>query len=209
MRPQLRRKSVRVSLQRQAIAIGANDLELVFHVFIKAGKEYLPNARAHPLSHHMPPAIPVIEVADHRNALGIGGPYGEMHPRGALMGNDMGAHLVVEPQMRALRQIVIVKRSQHRSEGIGINHMPVASGIGGLETHGLAVLQLDRAFKETGIVGLREVAELLPGQGMGGERFRPADKGPGHKGPPGFMQAKNGEGVMVLANDESVNFSLA
>ena len=108
MRPQLRRKSIRVSLEGQADAISAYDLKLVFHIFIKAGKEYLPHPRAHALAHHMPAAIPVVEVADDRDALRIGRPHGKMHPRGALMRNDMGAHLVVEPQMRALRHVIIV-----------------------------------------------------------------------------------------------------
>ena len=33
----------------------------------------------------MPPAVPVVEVADHRDAPGIGRPDGEMHAVGALM----------------------------------------------------------------------------------------------------------------------------
>jgi hypothetical protein len=44
---------------------------------------------------------------------------------------------------------------------------------------------------------------------VGGQRVSPADKGPGHKAAPDFVQAKNGEGVMVLTNDKRVNFSLA
>ena len=111
--------------------------------------------------------------------------------------------------MRALRHVVVVERPQHRPKGIGIDHMPLAPGIGGFEAQGLTVLQLDRAFKETGVMGFCEVADLLPGQGVGGERLRSADKGPGHKTPADLVQAKNGEGVMVLANDKSVNFSLA
>jgi hypothetical protein len=87
--------------------------------------------------------------------------------------------------------------------------MPLAPGIGSFKTQGLAVLQLDRALKETGVMGFGEIADLFPGQGVGGERFRPADKGPGHKTPANFVQAENGERVMVLANDKSVNFSLA
>ena len=87
--------------------------------------------------------------------------------------------------------------------------MPVAPGIGSLKAQGLAVLQLDRTFKETGVMGFREIADLLPGQGVGGECLSPCDKGPGHKAPPDFVQAKNGEGVMVLANDKCVNFCFA
>jgi hypothetical protein len=44
---------------------------------------------------------------------------------------------------------------------------------------------------------------------VGGQRFRSAHKGPGHKTAPDFMQTKNSEGIMVLANDKRVNFSLA
>jgi hypothetical protein len=87
--------------------------------------------------------------------------------------------------------------------------MPLAPGIGRFKAQGLAVLQLDRAFKETGIMGFGEIADPLPGQGVGGESFRPADKSPGHKAPSDFMQAKNSEGIMVLANDKRVNFGLA
>ena len=54
-----------------------------------------------------------------------------------------------------------------------------------------------------------EIADLLACQGVGSERFRPADKGPGHKAPANLVQAKYGEGVVVLANDKCVNFSLA
>ena len=111
--------------------------------------------------------------------------------------------------MRALRHVVVVKRSQHRPEGIRINDVPFSPGIGGLETQGLAVLELNRAFKESGLMGFCEIADLLAGERMGGERVRPADKGPGHEAPANLVQAQDGEGVMVLANDKSVNFSLA
>src|SRR3989337_2544495 len=102
--------------------------------------------------------------------------------------------------MGALRHVVVVKRSQYRSKRIGIDDMPVAPGIGSLEAQGLTLLQFDRTFKETGVMGFCEVADLVPGQGVGGQRFGPADKGPGHKAPPDFVEAKYGEGVMVLAN---------
>ena len=54
-----------------------------------------------------------------------------------------------------------------------------------------------------------EFADLLTGQSVGGKRLSPADKGPGYKATPNFVQAKNSKGVMVLANDKRVNFSLA
>jgi hypothetical protein len=57
-------------------------------------------------------------------------------------------------------------------------------------------------------MGFREIADLLAGKRVGGERICPADKGPGHEAPANLVQAQDGEGVMVLANDKSVNFSL-
>jgi hypothetical protein len=44
---------------------------------------------------------------------------------------------------------------------------------------------------------------------VNGLRISPADKGPRHKAPSNFVQTKNSEGIMVLANDKGVNFSLA
>ena len=62
-------------------------------------------------------AVPVVEVADHRDAAGVRRPDGEMHavarPRASI---EMRAELVEEPEMRALGDVVVVHRAEHRPE---------------------------------------------------------------------------------------------
>ena len=45
------------------------------------------------------------------------------------MVDQMRAELVEQPQMRAFGDVIVVHRPEHRAEGIGIGHPPVAAGI--------------------------------------------------------------------------------
>ena len=110
--------------------------------------------------------------------------------------------------MRALRHVVVVKRAEHGSKGVGINDMPVAARVGSLKAQWLAILEFYRTFKETSIMGFNKVTDLDPIQSVNRYRVSPVDKSPAHKSAPDLMQAKNRERIMVLANDKSVNFSL-
>ena len=58
-------------MRGQACAVGTDDLKFVFHIIGKARKEYLPNARAYALAHHVAAAVPVVEIANHADALRV------------------------------------------------------------------------------------------------------------------------------------------
>ena len=67
-----------IGLQRQPLAVRADDLELVGAPGADIGDEDFPDAGVAALAHHMAPAVPVVEVADDRDAPGVRRPDGEM-----------------------------------------------------------------------------------------------------------------------------------
>ncbi len=77
----------------------------------------------------MAAAVPVVEVADHRDARGIGRPDGEMHADAPSWSIRCAPSLSKSLQMRALGDVIIVHRPEHRAEGIGVRHSPFAAGI--------------------------------------------------------------------------------
>jgi hypothetical protein len=68
----------------------------------------------------MAPRVPGIEIADHRDALGVGRPDREAHARHAVDGRHVGAQRIGQMEMAALVEQVQVEFAQHRSESVGI-----------------------------------------------------------------------------------------
>ena len=110
------RKAKGSAFKRQAHAIGADDLELVGPALADVGQEDLPDAGVLAQPHRVAAAVPVVEVADHRDPAGIGRPDREMDAEGALVLDQMRAELVEQPEMRAFGDVVVVHRAEHRAE---------------------------------------------------------------------------------------------
>src|SRR5882757_131046 len=63
-RAQFRLESERIGLERQAHAIGADDLVFVGPAGADVGNEQFPDAGVATIAHRMPAAVPLVEVAD-------------------------------------------------------------------------------------------------------------------------------------------------
>ena len=182
--------------------VGADDFVFVEGAFAELGDEDLPHPGAGTLAHGVAPAVPGVEIADHRDAARVGRPYREMHPGYAFMIEDMGAHLVVEPQMGAFRGIVVVERPQHRSEGIGIDNRPAAGMVGGLVAQGPAGLDLYGAFEQSGRVQADEFAKRSAIEARRRSSFGAGDERPRDPSAPGLVHAQNRKRILVAALDD-------
>src|SRR5690349_4677102 len=107
-RPKLRAESEGIGLERQFLASRPDDLVFIGLARADIGQENFPDAGIDTLAHDMAAAVPVVELADDRDAPRIRRPDGEMDAACALVLDQMGAEFVEEPQMRALRDVVIV-----------------------------------------------------------------------------------------------------
>ena len=110
--------------------------------------------------HRVAPAVPVVEVADHRDARGVRRPDGEMHARDAGMLDRMRAQPLPQPAMRALADQIVVELAQHRAEAVGVVHLPRAAGIVGAQR----VAEPDRpvlehALEQAGLVAGFQLAD--------------------------------------------------
>ena len=82
------------------------------------------------MPHRMAAAVPVVEVADDRNALGVRRPDREMHARRRPRGRIRCApSLSKSRRCVPSRDVVVVHRPEHRAEGIGIDQPPFAAGV--------------------------------------------------------------------------------
>ena len=122
----------------------------------------------------MAAAVPVVERPDHRDAPGIRRPDREMHAGRALMVDQVRAELVEQPEMRALGDVIVVHRAEHRPEGIGVGDPPLAAGIARAVAQRLALGDRQLALEEAGIVAARQLADFFAGQCEGRRRFRRA-----------------------------------
>ena len=74
------------------------------------------------------------------------------------MVDQMRAELVEEPEMRSFGDVIIVHGPEHRPEGIGVGHRPLAAGIPRTVTQRLALADRQLAIEEAGIVAAGEFA---------------------------------------------------
>jgi hypothetical protein len=204
-RPQFRTKGKRVGLQRQLLALWPEDLEFVGASRADIGHEDLPDADVLALAHGMPAAVPFVEVAHHRDAARIGRPYREMDARCAFMVDKMGAELVEQPQMRAFGDVVVVHRTEHGPEGIGVGHPPFAAGVARQKFQRCARGCRNRAFEETGIVAAGQFAQRRPVKRVGrnglGVRYEAArDERPFRS-----LNTENRECVAMCAGDDRLD----
>ncbi len=94
-------KGVRIGLYPQVTPFGL-DLVFVERPLADPGNEYLPDAGSPHGPHGKKPAVPIVEVADDTDALGIGCPHGKCHASHAVHLASVGAQLFVQPVMSPL-----------------------------------------------------------------------------------------------------------
>ena len=119
LRAHLGGKRHRIGLERQQLAVGAQDLELVLVAGGDRRHEDFPEAvAAH--AHGVAPAVPVIEIADDAHAPRIRRKHREGDAGDAVVHDRMRAELVVELKMRALAQEVEIEIGQNRRKAIRV-----------------------------------------------------------------------------------------
>ena len=114
----------RVRLERLDRPVGADDLELVDGAFADVGDEDLPQPAVDALAHLVPAAVPGVEVADHGDPARMRRPYREAYAVDALVRRQMRAEPFIQPPVRALDQQMVVERTEHRAERVGIAKTP-------------------------------------------------------------------------------------
>ena len=98
------------------------DLVLVERAFAQPGNEQFPEAAGDVLAHGVAAAVPVVEVADHADAGGVGRPDGEVHPLDAVDGAQLRPQAVVALPVPAFVQQVQIVVGQQVRKGVRIVH---------------------------------------------------------------------------------------
>jgi len=196
-------KSERIGLERAKLAVGADDLEFVGAPLRDIGNENLPHADIGAAAHDMAAPVPIIEIAYHRDTLGIGGPDREMNAAGAFMRDEMRAHLVVEPPMGARRDQKVVNRAQHRAETVGIGDPPLRAIAARLVFDRRGRAQ-DLAFEQSALVTLcqrpKPAALEIKGLRAFGAGYPDPRESPARPG----MGAQQGEGIRVASFQQGI-----
>ena len=107
----------RVSLVDPVHVIARTDVVLVHRAAAEIGDEGFPDARVLMRLHGMQLGIPVVEVADHGDALGIGSPHGELRTALAVALGSVRAEFLEEPRVLALVEQMQIVRGQ---QGCGL-----------------------------------------------------------------------------------------
>ncbi len=206
-RSQLGLEGERIGLERDRLAGRADDLELVRFSRADAGNEDLPDAGIAAVPHHVAPAVPRVEPADHRHAPCIGRPDGEMRAVGALMMDRMRAELVEQPQMRSLGDIIIVHRSQDRTVGIGIVDPPVAAGIAGMIAQRPGLADAELAFEYAPGTDRRERADRLAVESEGLDHLGVGDEAARNEPAALPMDAQHCERIAMCRRNDSLGLA--
>src|SRR5271166_2910505 len=153
--PHLAAKPERVRLEGSKVSTRANDLVFIDGSFPKARREKLPEPAIDPLAHGVAAPVPLIEIANHGDALRLRRPHSEENSVFAFMSDRMRAKAFVKPLVGSLNQEIIVERTQDRTEGVGVEKLPHVAVVLGAETVSEAVLL-------AGQKGLEKIALASP-----------------------------------------------
>ncbi len=203
LRPYLRGKGDRIGFQRQMLAVGADDIELVVIAGAGVRNEQLPIAgSAH--AHRVPARIPVVEIADHADAPGIRRQHHESDAVHALQRHRMRAELVVDALMGAFAEQIKVDVAQHRRKAIGIVEFDDIVAEPRPQLIALRAVR-HRAGKQAGIVDSlqrRGLAVFADGVDLGGLRQKCAH----HALAALAVQSEIVEGIGMTAFDDRIGF---
>ena len=129
-----------------------------------------------------------------------------MHAVGALVVDRVRAHLVEEPQVAAFADVVVVHRPEHRAEGVGVGHPPVAAGVAGAVLERLALRwSVSGPSKKPASWRRVEGAGGLVVEGEGLELVGAVDEGAGDELAAGLLRAEHREGIAVRARDDRLD----
>ncbi len=122
-RPQFERAPVGIALHEHEPGVAMAELELVERAGLEPGHEQLPHATRAPHVERMRAAVPAVEVADQRYALGIGCPHGEAHAGHAGQRHRHRTQHAPGFEQPALVEEVQVEVPDRRGEAIGIDEL--------------------------------------------------------------------------------------
>ena len=162
------------------------------------------------LAHLVAPAIPLVEVAYHRDALGARRPDREMRAFHAFVPAHMGADPAVELAMGALDEQVVVDIAENSAVGVGVVENPLSPGIPRLEPIAEALApRRQKPFEKAVLVARLEHHERSPAlvdnlEGLGMRHERANDQAVGcHVGP------EDGEGIAVSSRHDCRDVAVA
>ena len=148
-RPEFAGEAEWICLERQVHATGADDLELIFGSLADLRCEDLPHAALVALPHLVAATIPLIEAADHGDALCMRCPDGKVGARDVLMRSNMRAEAGIERAVRALYKQVVVHIPEDAGVGIGIVELPFSTRVFRPKlVADPSLLSLDEAFEK-------------------------------------------------------------
>ncbi len=150
----------------------------------------------------MAAAVPLVERADHADALGIGRPDRKMRARHTFEFHRMGAKLVEQPQVAALPNIVVVHRPEHRPEAERVGDLPLPTRIAGPEADRLTLVDADAAFEEAALVPPLERTDGLAVAVEHGDFERVRDECPRDPAVVCLLNSKDRERIGVLPSDD-------
>src|SRR5436190_3943546 len=118
----------RVAFEEEAERVGLLDdvpLAIANFVFVLVALLYardknFPDAGLAKRTHQVETAIPIVEVADDADALGVGGPDGEAGAGHAINSAQLGAQLIIDAELLALAEQIQIRFADGGQEGIGI-----------------------------------------------------------------------------------------
>ena len=150
IRPYLGLKRERVGLQRQLLAVRACNVELVAAADGDAGDEDFPvTVAAH--AHGVRTVVPVVEVADHADALRIRCEHHKSYAAHAFHRHRMRTELVVQILVAAFAEQIKVEIAQHRRKAVGVVQLHDVVAVIGAQAIGADILW-QFAFEQAGIV---------------------------------------------------------
>ena len=200
-------KRERVGLERQQLAIGAHDLELVGVPRGEPGDEELPEPCAEALAHDVAPPVPGVEVAHHGDAARVGRPDGEGDAVRVAVVHGVRAEPAPELLVTALGDEVFVHLAQHGLEGVGVLALPgvvarlEAQAVGeapAADPPGEEALRVVALQRDLGLARGVDHHDLAR---VGGEHADDLRLAVG-------MHPQHGEGVAVLAAQDGVDLGL-
>ena len=102
------------------VPVGIPDFILVVSPFAHAGNENLPHPGSAQRAHGVAAAVPVVEIAHHADALGVGRPDRETGAGDAVDHPQLRAQLFVNPPLVAFAKEIEIGLTQRGQKGIRI-----------------------------------------------------------------------------------------
>ena len=153
----LEEEPVGISLQAD-LPVQVANLELVLRPFAHAGDEDLPHPRQAQRAHLVAVPVPIVEIADHADALGVGRPDREAGAGHPVDRAQLRPELVVNPALVPLAEEEQIRLAQRRQEGIRVARAADAALlIGDDQVISINAVRLGGdAFEEAGLMQPRE-----------------------------------------------------